>query len=44
MVTRAKSTASIMRNKGSAYPVAMDKAGPTGTAVIFAADEIEPDV
>jgi hypothetical protein len=44
MGTRAKSTASIMRSKGSAYHVAMDKAGPTGTAVIFAACEIEPDL
>jgi hypothetical protein len=30
--------------QGVRYHVAMDKAGPTGTAVIFAADEIEPDV
>jgi hypothetical protein len=44
MGTRAKSTASIMRSKRSAYHVAMDKAGPTGTAVIFATDEIEPEV
>jgi hypothetical protein len=30
--------------KGVRYHVAMDMAGPTGTAVIFAADEIVPDV
>jgi hypothetical protein len=29
--------------QGVRYHVAMDKAGPIGTAVIFAADEIEPD-
>ena len=28
---------------GSRYHVAMDKAGGTGTTVIFAAAEIEPD-
>jgi hypothetical protein len=30
--------------RGVRYHVAMDKAGGTGTTVIFAADEIEPDV
>jgi hypothetical protein len=30
--------------RGAHYQVAMDRAGVTGTAVIFTEDEIEPDV